>query len=237
MPSMRAWIVVVGCLLAAGAALAWADAVVLHPFLPAPPTTARFLARKVAPGAVVELPLPGFGIGFRTRDGFGYGWVLATAAVLGGAVVIAMALAPRRVRAAVERAEAPGGLLVVVVAGAVTTLLVVTASLLLRYTFLLVGLAPVLWVGALVALVFGLAGLGVYAGRRLQRRIGAAPPLLAGLAGVVLVLDIALIPYAGWAFAGLVVITAIGLAVVTRFGSPDGWSLDALDWPINDSTT
>jgi hypothetical protein len=239
---MVSWLVVLGCLLAAGAGLALADAVILHPLLPQPPTSAlpERLAAAGGSGPAFDAGRPGFGIGlgfgFRERPGFGYAWLLSTAAVLTAAGVAAALLVPARVRVAVERIEGPGGLLMILLAGAVTLILVGAASLLLRYTFVIGGVAPLLWFGTIVALVFGVAGLGVFAGRRLRRFLGGAPPLLLSVAGVVLVVDIALIPFAGWLFGALAVIAALGVAVVTRFGSADGWSLAALDWPAGQST-
>lgn len=230
----RSWLVVLACLLVAGAGLAWLDAAVLHPFLPQPPVRADGF-RPRAPGAAPQAGFfDGFGafglITIRTREGFGFGWVLSTAAVLTLAGIVAAALAPRRVRVAVERIEAPGGPVVVLVGGFVAALMVAATTLLLRYTFVLVGLAPLVWLAAIAALVFGLAALGVFAGRRLQALLGVAPPFLVGLVGVVLVVDLALIPWAGWVFAVVAALAAFGLAVVTRFGSPDGWSLEALSW-------
>ena len=228
----RSWLLVLACLVAAGAALAWADAALLHPFLPQPPPghIEGFRARTAAPPAGFDLGGFGFGLFARGRDAFGYGWIVSTAAVLALTGLVAAALVPSRVRVAVDRIEAPGGPVVVLVAGAVATLLLVAISLLLRYTFVLVGLAPLVWLAGIAALAFGLAALGVFAGRRLQSALGAAPPLLVGVVGVVLVVDLALIPLAGWVFAGVATVAALGLAVVTRFGSADGWSLDALTW-------
>ena len=40
----------------------------------------------------------------------------------------------------------------------------------------------------------------------------------------------ALIPVAGWIVLAAVAIVALGVAVVTRFGSPGGWSLEELEW-------
>lgn len=236
----RSWLILLACLVAAGAALAWADAALLHPFLPQPVASHvdGFRARTGPPPTRgVDLGGFGFGLFLRGRDGFGYGWIVSTAAVLALTGLVAAALAPARVRVAVERMEAPGGPVVVLVAGAVAALLLAAISLLLRYTFVLVGLAPLLWLAGIAALVFGLAALGVFAGRRLQAVLGAAPPLVVGLVGVVLVVDIALIPLVGWVFAAVAAVAALGLAVVTRFGSPDGWSLDALTWdsPTTDS--
>ena len=233
MARARSWLFVLACLVAAGAALAWADATLLHPFLPAPGPAHidGVRARPDAAGRPAD-GVGGLGIGalFRGRDGFGYGWILSTAAVLALAGLVAAALVPRRVRVPLDRLEAPGGPAVVLVAGAVAALLLAAISLLLRYTFVLVGLTPLVWLASIAALAFGLAALGVFAGHRLQAVLGVAPPLLAGLVGVVLVVDLALIPVAGWVFAGAASVAALGLAIVTRFGSADGWSLEALSW-------
>lgn len=236
----RSWLIVLACLVVAGAALAWADAALLHPLLPHP-TGAHidgFRARTDGPPPRGAGPGGfGFGLFLRGRDGFGYGWILSTAAVLALAGLVAAVLVPARVRTAVERIEAPGGPVVVLVAGTVAAVLLAAVSLLLRYTFVLVGLTPLVWLTAVAAVIFGLAALGVFAGRRLQSALGAAPPLLVGLVGVLLVVDLALIPLVGWVFAGVAAVAALGLSVVTRFGSPDGWSLDALTWdsPNTDS--
>jgi hypothetical protein len=240
---VTSWIAVLACLLAVGAGLALADAVILHPLLPSPSTPSDLpgrlaAARRGGPGFDPSLPGFGLGLGFGLRDrpGFGYAWLLSTAAILTGGGIAAALLMPARVRVAVERIEAPGGLLRILLAGAVTVILVGATSLLLRYTFVIVGAAPLLWFGAILALAFGVAGLGVFAGRRLQRFIGRAPALLTCVAGVVLVVDLALIPFAGWLFGALAATAALGVAVVTRFGSADGWSLESLDWPPGQST-
>jgi len=42
--------------------------------------------------------------------------------------------------------------------------------------------------------------------------------------------DLALVPVAGWIVLAAVAIVALGVAVVTRLGSPGGWSLEELEW-------
>jgi hypothetical protein len=140
------------------------------------------------------------------------------------------------VREGVERLEAPRGMTRAYAAGAVAALMVAAVTLLFRYTFLLIGIAPLLWAAAALAIIFGLACLGLYAGRRLARRLGAAHPLLAALAGILLILDAALVPYLGWLFAAAAALIGLGLAALTRFGSPHGWSLEDLRFDARDTT-
>jgi hypothetical protein len=50
------------------------------------------------------------------------------------------------------------------------------------------------------------------------------------LAGALVVFDLAVIPYAGVFALAFVAIAGLGLAVVTRFGSSNGWSFGDLSW-------
>jgi len=60
--------------------------------------------------------------------------------------------------------------------------------------------------------------------------LASVHPLIAALAGALVVFDLAVIPYAGvFAFAALAM-AGLGLAVVTRFGSAGGWSFGDLSW-------
>ena len=54
--------------------------------------------------------------------------------------------------------------------------------------------------------------------------------MLAGLAGALVIFDLAVIPYAGVLALAIVAIAGLGLAVVTRFGSESGWSFGDLSW-------
>jgi len=67
-------------------------------------------------------------------------------------------------------------------------------------------------------------------GRWLRVRLGPAPPVLAALAGVLVLIDAGLVPVAGWLFLAVIAVISLGLAVLTRVGSPTGWSLDELNW-------
>ena len=101
---------------------------------------------------------------------------------------------------------------------------------------LLIGIAPVLWAAAALSIIFGLACLGLYCARLLARRLGATHPLLAASAGILLILDAALVPYLGWLFAAVAALMGLGLAAMTRFGSPRGWSLEDLRWERETTT-
>src|SRR5438552_2063518 len=69
-------------------------------------------------------------------------------------------------------------------------------------------------------------------GRLLHRRLRlpTVHPLIAALAGALVVFDLAVIPYAGVFALAAVAMAGLGLAVVTRFGSTSGWSFVDLDW-------
>jgi hypothetical protein len=60
--------------------------------------------------------------------------------------------------------------------------------------------------------------------------VGEVHPLLAALAGALVLVDVALVPVAGWIALAAIAVIALGVAVVTRLGSPGGWSLEELDW-------
>jgi hypothetical protein len=233
MHSRWTWPALVACLLILGALLAMADAALLRPLLPPPEPPRQFGPDgrpPVLPRVVVG---PGllFGWGFRGRElDFGYGGLVSTAVVVLLLCLAMLVALPGRVRVAVERLEAPRGMLRAYGAGAAAALMVAAITLLFRYTFLLIGIAPLLWLAAGLATVFGLACLSLYMGRRLARRLGATHPLLAALAGILLILDVALVPYLGWLFAAAAALVGLGLAAMTRFGSPRGWSLEELRW-------
>ena len=154
-----------------------------------------------------------------------------------GAALILIALAilivfPNRARFAVQRLEGRHGPEIALAAGVATLLLTLAALLLLRFTLVFLVLIPVL-VGAAVAVaIFGIACIALALGRLMENRLGFGPthPLIASLAGALVVFDLGVIPYAGvFALAGLA-IAGLGIAVVTRFGSETGWSFVDLKW-------
>lgn len=154
-----------------------------------------------------------------------------------GAALILIALAvlvvfPNQARNAVQRLEGPSGLVIALAAGVATALLVLAALLLLRFTLIFLVLIPVL-VGVAVAIaLFGIACVALALGRLMQNRLrfGPAHPLIASLAGALVVFDLAVIPYAGLVALAAVAIAGLGIATLTRFGSTSGWSFADLNW-------
>jgi hypothetical protein len=144
----------------------------------------------------------------------------------------ALVLFPRRVRAAVVRLELRHGPEIALAAGVASLLLALAAITLLRFTLLFLAIVPVVLVVALATALFGIACIAFALGRFVRRRLqlNEAHPLLAGLAGALIIFDLAVIPYVGiFAFAAIA-IAGLGLAVVTRFGSETGWSFGDLSW-------
>jgi hypothetical protein len=241
------WPLLVGGLAAVGVLLAVADTALYGPALdpyatfligpaggigisrPTPHPPDRFVRTKLPDRVVFAPPLGKLGQfspvqALRAFLSNGAGLVLVALAVL--------VLFPNRVRVAVERLEGRHGPEIALAAGVATFALALGAAALLRFTLFFIAVIPALLIVALGAALFGIACLGLAAGRFLQRRmrLGPAHPLLAALAGALLVFDLAVIPYAGAIALALVAIAGLGLAVVTRFGSESGWSFRDLEW-------
>ncbi len=152
-----------------------------------------------------------------------------------GLVLLALAalvLFPSRARAAVERLEARHGAEIALGAGLVMVLLTLAAITLLRFTLLFLAVVPLVLLIALVAALFGIACISLAIGRLLHQRLRLpnVHPLVAALAGALVVFDLAVIPYAGVFALAAVAMAGLGLAVVTRFGSSSGWSFGDLNW-------
>ena len=154
-----------------------------------------------------------------------------------GAGLVLLALAallifPQRARAAVERLEGRRGIEIALVTGVAMFLLTLAAATLLRYTLIFLPVIPILLLVVMAAALFGIACISLATGRLLHRRLKltAVHPLIAALAGALVVFDLAVIPYAGVFVLGAFAIAGLGLAVVTRFGSPSGWSFRDLNW-------
>lgn len=154
-----------------------------------------------------------------------------------GAALILISLAilvvfPDRARGAVERLENRHGPEIALIAGVATLLLTLAALLLLRFTLIFLVLIPVLIAVAVAVAVFGIACIALAIGRLMQHRmrLGHTHPLIASLAGALVVFDLAVIPYAGLVAIAALTIAGLGIAVVTRFGSETGWSFADLKW-------
>lgn len=191
--------------------------------------TLRFDRTHVGEKLIIESPIVGFG----PVDPY----QALRAFLTNGAGLVLLALAalvvfPARARNAVERLEARHGAEIALGAGIVIVLLTLGVVTLLRFTLLFLAVVPIVLAVALVAALFGIACISLGLGRLIRRRLHLpeAHPLLAALAGALIVFDLAVIPYAGvFVFAALAM-AGVGLAVVTRFGSSGGWSFVDLDW-------
>ena len=191
--------------------------------------TLRFDRTRVGDRLVFESPIIGLGPinpyqALRALLTNGAGLVLLALA--------ALIVFPARARNAVERLEEGHGAEIALGAGLVVVLLTLAAVTLLRFTLLFLALAPVLLLVALLAAMFGIACISLALGRLLHRRLGLpnVHPLIASLAGALVVFDLAVIPYGGVFALAAVAAAGLGLAVVTRFGSSGGWSFVDLDW-------
>jgi hypothetical protein len=241
-----AWPLLIGGLALVGIMLAIAD-IALGPRWPSPmagavysqtvlaspgapnPETFRFDRSRFGDRLIFETPIAGFGplSPYRALQAF-----LSNGAGLVLIALAALVLFPTRARTAVERLEARRGAEVAIGAGLVLVLLTLALITLLRFTLLFLPVVPLVVGAALIAALFGVACIALAIGRLLHRRFHLPPvhPLVAALAGALVVFDLAVIPYAGVFALAAVAIAGLGLAVVTRFGSAGGWTFGDLSW-------
>lgn len=228
------WLTLLAALVCLAVLLAWLDSTVLRSLFPEPfdpPSRATF---RPAP-APVPLP-PGVRREVIEFKGFGavgglytFWWFVSVAAGLVLVVLAVLLAMPARARRAAQRLG-PGALPLMLAAGVATVLLGVALTVLLRVGFVLLPIVPFIWGLAAAGVVFGLAVLALASGRWLRTRVGPAPPLVGALAALLVLVDLALVPIAGWVVLAAAAVTALGLAVLTRLGSASGWSLDELNW-------
>ena len=235
------WAILIGVLAVVGILLAVADisAGPMSQALVGPATGAtpapnqtqafRFDRSRVGDRLIFDFPVGGLGplSPYQALRAFltnGAGLVLLALA--------ALVIFPSRARNAVERLEARRGAEIALGAGIVMVLLTLAAVTLLRFTLLFLAVVPLVLLVALVAGLFGVACISLAIGRLLHHRLRLpnVHPLIAALAGALVVFDLAVIPYAGVFALAAVAMAGIGLAVVTRFGSASGWSFVDLDW-------
>lgn len=241
------WLILIGGLAVVGVLLALAD-IAVGPKFPQP------LAGSITtPGKFDGTPPPYKAqiVKFEQKDptqdflirapiglGFPLNPIQALRAFLSnGAGLVLLALAaliifPGRARTTVERLEGRHGIEIALVAGVAMFLLALAAATLLRYTLVFLAVIPVLLLVVMGAAMFGIACISLALGRLLRRRLQLQPthPLIAALAGALVVFDLAVIPYAGVFVLGAFTLAGLGLAAVTRFGSSGGWSFGDLNW-------
>lgn len=244
------WAVLIGGLALAGLLLSLAD-IAVGPKWPQP-LAGSFTAP--APGNKFDHPRPAYGpqtVKFEQKDPSQV-YVIKSPVILGvplnplqalraflsnGAGLVLLALAallifPSRARNSVERLEGRHGIEIALVTGVATFLLTLAATTLLRYTLVFLIVIPVLLVVVMAAALFGIACISLATGRllHLKLKLSTVHPLIAALAGALVVFDLAVIPYAGVFVLGGFAIAGLGLAVVTRFGSSSEWSFRDLNW-------
>ncbi len=240
------WVLLVAGLAVLGVLLAIADTALYGPSLG---PYATFL---IGPSQVIAIPIKSpdserfirtrlpervpLGAPFGRRMTFSP-WQALRAFLSNGAGLVLLALGmlllfPSRARVAVQRLESRRGPEIALAAGVATFLLALGVVALLRFTLIFLAVIPAVLIVALAAALFGVACIGLAFGRFLERGLGLAHahPLLAALAGALVVFDLAVIPYIGAVAIAAVAIGGLGLAVVTRFGSESAWSFRDLDW-------
>ncbi len=228
------WPALLAGLLLIGLGLAWLDATWFRPSLPFDlglgiGPRARWAAFRGPAPLEPGLRNPTFQF-IPGSQLFGF-WVLASNGLVFMLLALGMlALFPSRIRLAVERLEAPLGPAVAFAAGFATLLIILGGSFLLRFSVIFPALLPVLWVTGALAAAFGTAAVSLAVGRLLRRPLGEGAPLALGLAGVLVIFDLGLLPLAGTFLLALFVLAGLGLAIVSRFGSARGWSLEELRW-------
>lgn len=226
------WLALLAGLVVAAVLLAWADSTVLRPVFPQPIEPRRPGLRPPQPG----LPLPLVGRGDLAFGGFGavgglytFWWFLSLGACMVLVTLATLVALPARARRAAQRVSLRA-LPLMLAAGVATVLLGLAAIVLLRVTFVLLPLLPLLGGVAALGVVFGAAAVALALGQWLRSRLGSAPPLLAALAGLLVLFDVGLVPVVGWLFLAALAVISLGLAVLTRAGSPTGRSLEELNW-------
>jgi len=233
MPLRWGWVGLLIGLILVALLLAWLDSTLLRPLFPAPMMGAKRLELVRSEGSGIRLPPVGrrelVFYGFGPAGGLFSFWWFVTAGVGVALVALAALLAlPGRARRAADRVTV-AALPLMFAAGIATLFLGLALTVLLRVGFVLVSIVPFLYGLALLGAVFGVAALALAAGRWLQARLGPAPPLLAALAALLVLIDVSLVPVAGWVLLAVAAVTSLGLSVLTRVGSATGWSLDELN--------
>ncbi|MHB8619174.1 MAG: hypothetical protein ACYDAG_06325, partial [Chloroflexota bacterium] len=112
------------------------------------------------------------------------------------------------------------------------------AYVLLRLSWLtIVGVPfiPFLIGGVWLATMLGLVAISLWVGRSICQTNGLVLPVLAEtLLGFWLLFIPGMIPYLGWLLGAVLGAAGFGAVLQTHFGSPQGWSLEALREPLDD---
>jgi len=142
--------------------------------------------------------------------------------VLGVLILVLFPHATARVRASVEREPARAALV-----GLAAHLLLIPLSILLAVTLVGIPLVPVVVIALLVARLLGYLAVSLYVGGMTWRALGTSgrePARVWQLVlGMVLLGTVQLLPVAGWLISIAVALVGSGAALLTRWGTRDGW--------------
>jgi hypothetical protein len=90
-------------------------------------------------------------------------------------------------------------------------------------------LALLVLLGLVVLTVIGLVTTALALGHWLARRVGASQSPLAQLAlGILVLFPASILPFLGWLVAAVLACYGLGAILLTRMGSGEPWSLQAL---------
>lgn len=227
-PTRWRWPALLAALIVLALALAWADSLLIGHF---PHPLGRVSASNPAPfsGPRGER-LPGIRVLAPIGGLFSFWWFMSLLLGLVAVPVLIIVAMPGRIRPAIDNLESGGGPLRAFFAGVASVLLLGAFSFVVRLSVVLLPLVGVIWAVGAIGILFGAAALALFVGGRVRRRLGPVHPVLAAFTGLLVMANLALIPYAGPVLLAVLGLTALGVSVMTRFGSARGWALDELEW-------
>ncbi len=222
------WLALFAALIVLALGLAWADSVLIGHF---PHPLAKVSAAGPPPlGDPPVDRIRGFRVMAPIGGLFSFWWFVSLLVGLVAIPVLVVIAVPGRVRTAIGHLESGGGPLLALFAGVASILLLGAFSFVVRLSVVLLPLVGVIWAAGAIGVLFGAAALALFVGGLLRRRLGPVHPVLAAFTGLLVMADLALIPYAGIVVLAVLGLTALGVSVMTRFGSARGWALDELEW-------
>ena len=160
----------------------------------------------------------------------GFGLAALSLGVLFASGALAVYLMPRRMRQVRNALGSGRRTLRAAVVGLLGYLLSLVALFVLVLLVTAAVVAPLVAVLLAAATLMGLGAVLVAVGRAIVGRVApgvAAHALRDLLVGALILFPLSLIPWAGWLVVFLATATGFGAAIITRFGSENGWSIEA----------
>lgn len=207
----------------------------------------RMLRPRAVAGVGPERPRPGFAVPVNEppaepavltpfglfRAGIaGFGLAALSLGVLFASGALAVYLMPRRMRQVRSALGSGRRSVKAAVVGMLGYLLSLVALFVLIMLVTAAVVAPLVAVLLAAATLMGLGAVMLALGRGIAGRVapGAAPhPLRDLLIGALALFPLSLIPWAGWIVVLIAAATGFGAAIITRFGSEHGWSIETYD--------